>query len=264
MHTVLIVRCKTVLILGADYGFRGVKMRVKAVLFDLFDTLLMLESSKDFYTPCLKKLHEFLTNNGVSVSFEDFRLVYFEVRDRLYAEVEESLEEPHFNVRVSWTLRRLGYNFDVSHPIVVGATDAFAEEFVRYVRLDDDASNILRKLRRKYKLGLVSNFAIPKCVWRLLDKFGLGEFFDVVLVSAEVNRRKPSPEIFERALKALGVDASEAVFVGDTPSLDVKGSKNVGMKAVLIERRSIEEIVDVKPDRVITSLRELLGVLELC
>jgi len=115
---------------------------------------------------------------------------------------------------------------------------AFANELMHYVHLDVDTVDVLRKLRGRYRLGLVSNFAIPECAWKLLDKFGLKGFFDVVLVSGEINKRKPSPEIFERALNALGVDASRAVFVGDTIGLDVKGAKNVGIKAILIERLS--------------------------
>ncbi len=242
----------------------GVRMQVEAVLFDLVDTLLLLEEDETFYVPSLKKLQEFLVVSGIDVCFEDFRRVYFEVRDEIYREVEESLEEPHFNVRVCRTLLRLGYDYDISHPVVVGATEAFADEFMRYVRSDDDALDVLQKLRGKYKLGLVSNFVIPECAWKLLDEFGLRGFFDVVLISADVNRRKPSPEIFESALKTLGVNASRAVFVGDMLDLDVKGAKNVGMRAILIERRPVERIADVEPDRVIKSLRELLVVLEEC
>lgn len=239
-------------------------MQVDAVLFDLFNTLVLLKSGEVFYTPCLKKLHGFLVENGVNISFEDFRRVYFEVRDRVYVETEKSLEEPHFNVRVSRVLQQFGFDFDVSSPIVVGGTGVFADEFMRYVRLDDEALDVLRILREKYKLGLVSNFAIHECVWRLLDKFGLNEFFDVILVSGEINKRKPSPEIFRRALNALGVDAAKAVFVGDMPGLDVKGAKDTGIKAVLIERKPIERILDVKPDRVVRGLRELLVVIEEC
>ena len=142
--------------------------------------------------------------------------------------------------------------------------EAFSDEFTRYVHLDGDALDVLQKLRGKYKLGLVSNFAIPECALKLLDKFGLNEFFDVILVSGAVNKRKPSPEIFEKALRALDVDASRAVFVGDMIGLDVKGAKNVGMKAVLIERRPLRRVLDVKLDRVIKSLRELLLVFENC
>jgi putative hydrolase of the HAD superfamily len=233
-------------------------MKVEAVLFDLFDTLLLLESGEVYYTPSLRKLHECLVKNGINVSFEDFERVYFEVRDKFYS---ESLEEPHFNVRVAQTLKRLGYKSDVFDPIIKGATIAFAEEFMRYVSLDEEAINVLQKLHEKYKLGLVSNFAIPEYGWKLLDKFGLKPFFDAVIISGEVNRRKPSPEIFEKALEALGVKASGAVFVGDMLDLDIIGPKSVGMKTILIKRRPIENM-DIKPDRVITHLSELLSVLE--
>ena len=234
------------------------------MLFDLFDTLLLLESQEAYYLPSLRKLSGFLVENGVNVPFEDFGKVYFEVRDKFYSESRESLEEPHFNVRVSQTLHRFGYDFDVSDPVVVGATMAFADEFMRYVSLDKDALDVLEKLHGKYKLGLISNFAIPECGWKLLDKFGLKRFFDVAMISGEINQRKPSPGIFQRALKALGVKASMAVFVGDMLDLDVMGPKKVGMKTVLVNRRPVEENADAKPDKVITRLRELLAVLEDC
>jgi len=124
-------------------------VRVKAVLFDLFDTLLLLESDEVYYAPSLRRLCDFLIKNGVNVPFEDFRRVYFEVREKVYSESRKSLEEPHFNVRVSQTLQRLGYSFDVSDPVVVGATMAFADEFMRYVSLDTDALDVLQKLHGK-------------------------------------------------------------------------------------------------------------------
>ena len=60
---------------------------------------------------------------------------------------------------------------------------------------------MLRRLHRKYKLGIISNFAIPECVDKLLKVHGLNGLFDVVVVSAAVNKRKPSPEIFKNALE---------------------------------------------------------------
>jgi len=239
-------------------------LRFEAVLFDLFNTLVLVEDDQVFYAPSLKSLYNFLVKNSINPPFDDFNRVYFEVRDEFYSESRKTLEEPHFNVRVAQTLGRLGYNLDASDETVNGATSAFADEFMRYVRLDEDAPYVLQKLREKYKLGVVSNFAIPECCWRLLEKFGLKAFLDTVIISGEVNRRKPSPEIFEKALKTLNVTASRAIFIGDTPSLDVEGPKNVGMKTVLIKRKTTKETVNIKPDCTITSLKELLATLETC
>ncbi len=237
-------------------------MPIKAVIFDLFDTLLMLEKHEAYYSPSLKKLCDYLDKNGVGVHFGDFERVYFEVRNRLYEESSRNLEEPHFDVRVSQTLQRLGHNFDVTDPVVKGATMAFADEFMHHVSLDPDVMEVLSELRGKYKLGLISNFGIPECARKLLEKFGLTGFFDVVIISGEINRRKPSPEIFRKALKILDVKASKSVFVGDMLDLDVVGPKNVGMKSILVKRRPIAKCANAEPDRQISSLAELLTVLE--
>jgi len=133
---------------------------------------------------------------------------------------------------------------------------------MNHVRLDDDATDTLQVLHQKYKLGVISNFAIPECGFKLLDKFGLRGFFDIIVISGEVNQRKPSPKIFNRALQALGVDASETVFVGDMLDLDVKGPKSVGMKTVLIERRPLKDVADFKPDYIVKRLSELLTLLK--
>jgi HAD superfamily hydrolase (TIGR01549 family) len=252
-------------------------MNVEAVLFDLFDTLVIIEGGEAFYTPSLKKLHDFLTKNDVNVPFDEFIRVYFEVRDKLYLETNESMEDPHFNIRVSRTLQELGYKLDVSDPVVVGATEAFSDEFMRYMRLDDDALYVLKRLHGRYKLGIVSNMSIPEVVWKLLPELGLGRFFSAVVISGAINKRKPSPEIFEKALKSLGVKADRAVFVGDTPGIDVKGAKIVGLKAILLERQHAvtdgsvsltykpsKEDEKAAPDRVIKSLRELPALLEDC
>jgi len=91
---------------------------------------------------------------------------------------------------------------------------------------------LLEALReRGLKLGLVSNaFDPPDLLHRDLAELGITERLDVALFSSEVGRRKPDPEIFERALDALGVGASEALFVGDTLASDIAGAAALGMR----------------------------------
>ena len=232
-------------------------MPIKAVLFDMFDTLMLIEKNHEFYSPSLIRMYNYLHKNGIDVPFDKFNEVYIKVRDALYVEADLNWEEPHFNVRVSQTLKNLGYDYDVSSPIVTTATNEFCEEFMKYVRIDQNAKTMLEQLHGKYKLGIVSNFAIPECLLKLLKANGLDGLFNAVVVSGAVNKRKPSPEIFKGALKMLDVSASETVFVGDTIDADVEGPKAVGMKVIYIERRVQKKSEKFLPDQTIKSLNEL-------
>jgi putative hydrolase of the HAD superfamily len=239
-------------------------MPIQAVLFDMFDTLMLIEKNHAFYSPSLKSAHKVLMENGVNVKYAAFRDAYIKARDALYVEADERLEEPHFNLRIANALKSLGYCFDVNSEVVAAATNAFCEGFMEYVRVDENAKSVLEKLRGKYKLGIVSNFAIPECVDKLLEKHGLDKLFDAVVVSATINKRKPSPEIFQNALEKLGVTAENAVFVGDTADADVLGPKAVGMKTIFIERRVQKEVEQACPDCTIKSLSELTEAIGNC
>ncbi|MGD6852060.1 MAG: HAD family hydrolase [Candidatus Bathyarchaeia archaeon] len=238
-------------------------MPLKAVLFDMFDTLMLIEKDHEFYAPSLQRMHRYLKGQGVDVPFERFEETYIRERDRLYAQADQTLEEPHFNVRISETLRSLGYDYPTASPVVSTATDEFCEEFMKYVRIDPHIEEALKGLYGKYKLGVVSNFAIPECVLKLLKSGGIDHFFDLVVVSGAVNKRKPAAEIFQRALAMLGVSAAETVFVGDTMDADIEGAKAVGMRAVYIERR-LQHSVKACPDQTIKSLKELSSALQRC
>ncbi len=237
-------------------------MTIQAVLFDMFDTLMIIEKNHEFYPYSLKKLHKVLVDNGINVKFAVFRDAYTKARDELYVEADSRLEEPHFNLRIANAMKKIGYPIDANSDVVTGATSAFCEGFMDYVRIDDNARNVLVRLHEKYKLGIVSNFAIPECVDKLLKKHGLDKLFDVVIVSATVNKRKPSPLIFKKALAKLDVAAENAVFVGDSIDADIEGAKNAGMKAIYIERRLQKE--NTYPDQTIKNIGELLTAIERC
>ncbi len=239
-------------------------MPIKAVLFDMFDTLVLIEKDHEFYPPSIQRMYRYLNKRGVDVPFEKFEAAYIQARDKLYAKADLNWEEPHFNVRISEALKTLGYNYPVSSPIVSAATNEFCEEFMKYVRMDPDAEAALKTLHEKYRLGIISNFAIPECVLKLLKTGSINSLFDVVVVSGAVNKRKPSAEIFNSTLEMLGVAASEAVFVGDTIDADIEGAKAVGMRAVYIERRIQTQSEKFCPDQTIKSLRELPLALGRC
>ena len=237
-------------------------MKIKAVLFDMFDTLMMIEHDHEFYIPSLKAMFYALKEKGVESSFSEFKEAYTRARVELYKKADLNNEEPHFNERVIKTLEFLGYNQIKESSVVIDATFAFFREFMKYVRIDMDSKTVLNQLYKKYVLGIVSNFAIPECVKELLQKYDIMKFFSVIVVSADVNKRKPNPEIFNFALNKLEIEASEAIFVGDTLDSDIKGAQEAGMKTIFIERRFQIEKEIIRPDETVKNLIEILELID--
>ena len=116
-------------------------------------------------------------------------------------------------------------------------------------------------MRRAGRLtGLISNTgATPGPALRpVLAGHGLLALLDVATFSDEAGECKPAPGVFRRTLSALGVEPAEAVFVGDTPELDVVGPQQVGMWTV-----QVGELVrdGVRPHARISALSELPAAL---
>lgn len=60
---------------------------------------------------------------------------------------------------------------------------------------------------------------------------------------------KPSPTLFARACAALGVEASDAVMIGDNPQTDIEGAALAGIPAILIGQDSGLTLADLLEPR---------------
>ena len=119
---------------------------------------------------------------------------------------------------------------------------------------------LLDGLARRYRLGIVSNFYGN--LTRVCDDAGIRSFFHTLVDSAEVGCEKPDPRIFHHALRALGVSAAAATFVGDSLPRDMAGARGVGMRHIWLA--GAEPSADgpcCRGDRRISSLRELEAIL---
>ena len=121
-------------------------------------------------------------------------------------------------------------------------------------RVYPGVKDLLERLRRQYSLGVIANQA-PGAEKRLRD-FGVLEYFELILASAEVGLSKPDPRIFQLALDRAGCRAEQAVMVGDRLDNDIIPAKALGMKTVWIRQgdwkyaspRSPEETPDFAVD----------------
>lgn len=102
------------------------------------------------------------------------------------------------------------------------------------------------------RLVVVSNWDVS--LEQVLDRLELLPMLDGVVTSAAVGSRKPSPEIFERALAIARVAAQDAVHVGDSLAEDVAGARAAGIEAVLIKRDGAPGPPGVRTIATLTSL----------
>jgi putative hydrolase of the HAD superfamily len=252
---------------------RQSQLVIKAVLFDAGDTLI--HTGAFDYDACLQKMHQSLAKNGIAVPYDDFKRIYFEVRDRFYRETDQTLEEQDFAQRVTETLKPLGVELPIKDKRAQEAVEAFMDGFVDSLRIDEYLPSLLEQLHKRYKLAIVSNMSFAEAWFKSLRKFGIAKYFDAVIISGIVGWRKPSPRIFQEALKSLHVKAEESVFVGDSLKADIEGSKQLGMKTVLITenekktpstdtfRLYIGKANDnIRPDKTITELAQLPEALD--
>ncbi len=101
--------------------------------------------------------------------------------------------------------------------------------------LFDDVLPVLKILKeQRLILGLLTN--LDKDMNPICRELGLEPYLDFVVTSGEVGVDKPEPLIFLTALQRAGINASEAVHVGDQYKLDVIGARGVGITPVLIDR----------------------------
>jgi len=129
-------------------------------------------------------------------------------------------------------------------------------EHAVHFELYEDALPVLAVLRaRGIRLGLVSNTS--RDLGAFVRHFGLE--VDAWIASGSYGKVKPSPLIFAAALELVGVEAGDAVMVGDSVEDDVEGARAAGMRAVLVDRAGRHPDA---PER-IESLSELPAVLGL-
>jgi HAD superfamily hydrolase (TIGR01509 family) len=115
--------------------------------------------------------------------------------------------------------------------------------------------------RRAVSLGIATGSDEASC--EPLRREDLMGYFAAAVTGGDVEPRKPDPGALLECAAALGVDPSEAVYVGDTP-LDVAAAKAAGMAAVAVLTGAGDSALLSRsgPDRIIASVALLPDLLE--
>jgi len=111
--------------------------------------------------------------------------------------------------------------------------------------------------RRGLILSVISNF--DSRLIGILEGLGAAHWFEHIFVSSRVGYAKPDRQIFHTALERYGVQAGDALHVGDSEEKDLRGANKAGLKGVLVERNGASKS-NLSPR--ITSLRSILSLLD--
>lgn len=186
------------------------KDRMEAVIFDLNGVITV------GVTKNLNKLNNIF---NVSLSSQEIYSLWYPVY------LEASLGK--ISLAEFW--QRLAMKTSPSYLIAGNEDEMFLEE----IQLkENNIPEILSYLKDKYKLGLLSNF-VKEWAYMLLERFKLGSFFQNILISSEVGKRKPSPELYQKICELMKVSPRKSVYIADEGE-DLKVPQKIGMLPVFI------------------------------
>jgi putative hydrolase of the HAD superfamily len=209
-------------------------MEIKAVLFDLWDTLVYFDERGVKLST--EEIIEYLRFFNKNVSVE----AYKEFRKKYHVDLTMgAVSPPEAN-------RRFLAEFGIPSRVTNYLNVKVDESLRKNTRVYPGAFELLHDLRsRGIKLGLVSN-CMDGTV-NILEWIGLNQF-DSYGLSNEVGARKPAPKIYLKVTGELSVKPEECVFVSDEIS-DLAGARNLGMKTIHLKGRQRTSLIAVVPDR---------------
>ncbi len=220
---------------------------IQAVTYDMFDTLVQWTStSTERKTLMYSQGSEYLRQHGFAITEDEYRLLrddvwYRQFKKPAHDQGRDFKAMDAFCVMIDILSRKQ------NRQLAPGENEQLAAGLERvYINIDADTAvvipgikTVLEELKKSgKKLAVISNHPYrQESVEELLKKFGLRQYFDVVVVSSEVGFEKSPKDangtIFREAYSRLGIDPSRAIHVGDSHANDQQAPAKVGLRGVV-------------------------------
>lgn len=200
--------------------------KIRAVLFDLGDTLVDTEASAE------RAFEAFARSRDFPEGFKTaFRNAWWRIWTGLWTSGQDAPAEDFRRMVFETVLPATGLD-----PGLAAAWAAdYGEAERRAWTLFPDVLPFLKEWAGKIPLGIVTN-GLPSIQWERLEVTGLLGRFGAVEISRGAGYRKPGALIFVSACARLGVTTEEALVVGDNPRVDGEGALAAGLQAVWLNR----------------------------
>jgi len=197
------------------------KIQIKAVVFDLYETLIY--------------------KVGGSYSDDPYRTIL------MTAQQQYVRGRPIFMTEDLQTLQVIAERFGVADKVDFVKCQQELDQRLANTFLYPETIEVLERLKNQgLKLGVISNLS---SLYRIpFYNLGLDKYFDQKIFSCEVGLVKPQPEIYQMMVDRLGVAPSQILMTGDQLVIDVYPPQKAGMQAVHLDRKgeSIDSIATLE------------------
>ncbi|MDP2725177.1 MAG: HAD family hydrolase, partial [Syntrophales bacterium] len=208
-------------------------MAIKGILFDLYGTLIDIETDESM-EEIYRGISHYLTYHGVYLN-------RWEVRDRYYQIMKQQKEErgeehPEIDVDAIWnTFLRQG-GIKAAHTRRKLATilaQIYRGISRKRLQLYPGVKEVLDELHSAYRMAIVSDaqpcYALPE-----IKAVGLDGYFDPVIISAHYGFRKPDRRLTEKALDIMKLAPAEVICVGNDMYRDIYGASRLGIRTIFV------------------------------
>ncbi len=216
--------------------------RVKALTFDLWDTLIVDDSDEPKRAaqglPPKPRARRDLVADALNLNTSEERRLL----DCAYDTVDAAARHAWYQYSTTWTVReRLevllrGLNRSLPASVLERLVDQH-ERMELEVRPDvvPGAESALQTLAERYPLVIISDtlFSPGWALRKLLESYGLARYFSGFVFSDELGRAKPDPTTFQKAAELAGCRLEEIVHIGDREEKDIAGPIAVGARGIL-------------------------------
>ncbi|MGF1740249.1 pyrimidine 5'-nucleotidase [Vibrio profundum] len=139
--------------------------------------------------------------------------------------------------------------------------NAFLQAMADICSMLPGAKELLDSLVGKVKLGIITNGFTELQAIRL-EKMGLSEYFEHVVISEQVGVAKPDVKIFDYAMQKMGTaDKSRVLMVGDNLLSDIKGGIGFGIDTCWLNSQAQGNPTELQPTFTVNTLSELQRLL---
>ena len=179
----------------------------------------------------LKILFNNYVKSSYNISFDSFYKCYVRINESFWDKYRKNQIEKS-DLRVN-RFRDTFLEFGIDDDLLVNQfSDGYVELSPYQTILFPNVINVLKELKSlNYKMHIITN-GFEEVQYIKLKNSGLIDFFQTVVCSEEINSLKPSPKIFNHALKKANADLNNSVMIGDDYVADIIGAEKSGFKVL--------------------------------